>query len=137
MELFIFLTQLKDFALVLLRFVLGAVFIVHGLSKRGTWHERPSAKMSARFIGVFRALSILEPLGGIAVIFGFLTVPAAVGMAAVMVGAIRYKLLVWEVPFVAYDKTGWEVDMLVLAAAVVLVFFGAGAFSLDRLLFRS
>ena len=134
MQLLILFSQLKDFALLALRVALGAVFIVHGFGKRATWKAQPSAQMPARMLTIFRMLSVLEPLGGAAAIVGLLTVPAALGMAAAMVGAIRFKLMVWKVPFMAYDKTGWEFDMVTLAGAVILVFFGGGAFSADRLL---
>jgi len=59
--------------------------------------------------------------------------PAAVGFAVIMVGAIRLKAVQMHRGF-AVDG-GWELDLVLLTAALALVFLGAGAISLDRLLF--
>jgi uncharacterized membrane protein YphA (DoxX/SURF4 family) len=50
-----------------------------------------------------------------------------------MLGAIRLKAGSMKRGF-SVDG-GWELDLVLLTAALALVFLGGGAFSLDRLLF--
>ncbi len=78
-----------DVALLLLRAGLGAIFIVHGREKRKFWKMQPSAQLPAGLLRTLRFLSIAEPAGGLAVLVGFLTQPAALGLALVMLGALR------------------------------------------------
>ncbi|MEO5927465.1 MAG: DoxX family protein [Patescibacteria group bacterium] len=125
-----------DWGLLALRLALAAIFWVHGRSKAGMWKMQPSAQMPAKTISIMKLLSICEPLGALAMVVGFLTQPAALGFSLIMLGAIHSKKNVWKTPFKADDKTGWEFDLLILAASLFLLLAGAGAFSLDRLLFR-
>jgi putative oxidoreductase len=89
--------------------------------------------MPASFLAQLKVLSIAEPLGALALFVGFLTQPAAAGMVIIMLGAIRLKAGKMQRKF-SIDG-GWELDFVLLAAALALIFLGAGAVSLDRLLF--
>jgi len=127
--------QFTDLVLLVLRVTVGAIFIAHGLSKRPMWRTRPSEGMSARMLGLMRFLSIVEPLGGVALILGFLTPFAAFGHSIVMIGATYLKIFVWKSGFRGQQGTGWEFDLLILAACLAIIVLGAGAWSLDRLVF--
>jgi putative oxidoreductase len=133
MRFFAQLHQLSDWALVALRIAVGTSFWVHGTSKRAMWKMAPSAQMPASFLSTLRLLSIVEPLGALALVVGFLTQPAAAGFVIIMLGAIRLKAVQMHRGF-GVDG-GWELDFVLLTAALALVFLGAGAVSLDRLLF--
>ncbi len=86
---------------------------------------------------ILRTLSIAEPLGAIATLLGLLTPLPALGFAFVMVNAISLKMRKMKQPFVNPDMSpGWEFEFIILTAAVALFFLGAGAFSLDHLLFK-
>jgi uncharacterized membrane protein YphA (DoxX/SURF4 family) len=122
MTFFLTLHSFSDWGLLAIRLALCAIFWVHGRGKAGS-------KMP-----IMRVLSVCEPLGAAAVLFGMLTQLAALGFVAVMCGAIYSKIYKWNVPFKADDKTGWEFDLMILAASLMLVLAGAGAFSLDRML---
>jgi len=128
------LHQLSDWALVALRIGLGVIFLVHGTQKRAMWKLQPSAQMPASLLSTLRFLSIVEPLGGAAVLAGFLTQPAAAGLAVIMLGAIRLKAAQLHKGFTG--DGGWEFDFILLAAAIALLLVGAGGFSLDRVLLR-
>ena len=133
MRFFTHLHQLSDWALVALRIGVGTSFLVPGIMKRRMWKMAPSAQMPASFLAQLRLLSIVEPLGALALFVGFLTQPAAAGFVIIMLGAIRLKAFTMKKTFTG--DGGWALDFVLLAAALALVFLGAGAVSLDRLLF--
>ena len=85
--------QLSDLALLLLRIGLGTVFLVHGTGKRKLWKVQPSAQLPAGLLRTLRLLTIAEPAGGLAVLVGFLIRPAALGLALVMLGALRFLIV--------------------------------------------
>jgi putative oxidoreductase len=93
---------------------------------------QPSAQLPAGMLSVLRLLSIVEPLGGVGVLVGFLTQPAAGGLAIIMLGAIRLKAVQMHRTFTG--DGGWELDFMLLAAAIALFISGAGRLSLDRML---
>jgi uncharacterized membrane protein YphA (DoxX/SURF4 family) len=133
---FLFLLQdYSDVGNLILRLGLAAIFWTHGRAKKGTWKMQPSEQMPAPMLKIMRLLSVCEPLGAIAMVLGFLTQPAALGFAVIMLGAINMKRKMMKVPFVFPDmKAGWEFDFINLAAALALIFLGPGAYSLDRIL---
>lgn len=135
MELFADLKSFGDAGLIALRIAVGAIFLLHGTQKLGMWKAKPSEQMSVGMLSVMKILSVAEPLGAIAIIAGFLTPFAAIGLGIIMIGAIVLKIKVMKVPFVAYDKIGWELDLLILAACIALLVFGGGAVSFDRFIF--
>jgi putative oxidoreductase len=127
------LHHLSDWGLLALRAGVGMSFWAHGTAKRAMWKMAPSPQMPAGLLSTLRVLSIVEPLGAIAAFAGFLMQPAAVGFVIIMLGAIRLKAVQMRRGFSA--DGGWELDFLLLTAAVALFFLGAGAISIDRLLF--
>ena len=137
MEIFGDLHRFVAIGLIALRVAVGVIFAVHGAHKWAMWKMQPSQQMPAQMLGLLKFLSIVEPLGAVAVLAGFLAQLAAAGLGIIMVGAIVLKSRVMKVPFTdsKAQKVGWEYDLIILAAAVALFFFGAGRFSLDRYLF--
>jgi putative oxidoreductase len=126
------LHQGSDWALVVLRIGVGVTFLVQGVLKWPMWKAQPSPQLPASLLSIIRLLSIAEPLGGVAVLVGFLTQPAAAGFVIVMLGAIRLKAGQMKKAF--SGDGGWELDFVLLAAAIALVILGAGALSLDHVL---
>jgi putative oxidoreductase len=128
--------------LLVLRLALGVIFFAHGAQKvMGWWGGYGMDGFSQHVISMgmpaFMAYvaAYVELLGGAAVIFGFLTRLAALGLVGVMGVAI------WKVHGVhglflnimcAPDKGhGFEYALALLAMALCLVFTGAGKISLD------
>ena len=124
--------QVTSFAELALRIAVGTVFLVHGLQKQMFWKTQPSAQLPLAMIKVLRVLSIVEPLGGVAMLAGFLTRPAAIGLSIIMLGAINLKSRQMKKGFTG--DGGWELDFMILGATVALLLLGAGAWSLDRVL---
>ena len=135
MSFFAQLHHFSDFALLILRLALGTVFIVHGTHKRGLWKMQPSAQMPAGLLTKLRILSIVEPAGGLGVLFGFLTQLAALGLVIVMLGAIQFLITKVHRKFTGDNSAGWEFEFMLLIVALALAILGGGKYALDRAVF--
>ena len=123
---------LDSWGLLVLRVFLGIIFIYHGMPKL-----MMSGKM-AKGMGWSNSsivlLGLVELLSGLALVLGFYTEIASLLVAIVMLGALFHKMFKWNIPFSAMDKMGWEFDLILLGAAIALLFVGAGLYSLDYML---
>ena len=118
-------------ALLALRLVAGPAFIVHG------WPliQHPFSWMGTALPGWLQALGAFAEFGGgIAVLVGLLTQLAALGIGITMLVAIFYVHIPKGDPF-SGPGSSWELAAVYLAIMVALKLRGAGAFSLDALLF--
>lgn len=132
MDVFSFLFYLLPWTLLLLRIVLGAIFIVHGPPKLKKAHQLgPAIGMSP---GLMWTVGLLETLAAISMLLGVFTQIGALVIVVLMVGALYYKVLKWKMPFTAMDKTGWEFDLLIIGSALVLASMGGGPLSIDWML---
>lgn len=120
-----------DWALLLVRIVLGALFLHHGIAKFAMWKMAPSAQMPLPMLSIMRALSIVETLGALGILLGIYTMASSFSLAVVMVGALYYKIGVWKKKF--SGDGGWELDLVLLAILVLLAAMGPGVFSLNML----
>ena len=119
---------LEDYGLLALRIALGIIFIYHGYPKI------KNPKMMEQVFGNSTfpvVLGLFEFVSGLFILFGFLIQFAVIVTSIVMLGALYYKIVKWKTPFFAQNTTGWEFDLLILAASIALLFLGAGAYSLD------
>lgn len=123
------LSPYKDFAHLALRLAVGAIFLYHGSQKWALWSGAPEG-MSSGMVTLFKVLSVVEPLGGLALILGVCTQLAASALAVVMIGAITMKLTGVMGPQ-AMSFQRWELDLILLAANVALIIEGAGTWSVD------
>src|SRR5699024_295714 len=130
MGFFIHLTDLNNIGLFFLRFALAICFLYHGIDKLEMWKMEASEEMPVSMLNTLRFLSIVEPLGGIAILIGFLTQIAAIGYAIIMIGAIDLKVRKMQAKY-----GDWEMDLILLAASIALIFTGPGVLSIDHLLF--
>ncbi|MBI5392744.1 DoxX family protein [Candidatus Woesearchaeota archaeon] len=112
----------------LFRFLIGAMFFMHGAQKLFGWF---GAKQAMGFVGLMGFVGTVEFLVGLAVIFGFLTRLAAFGGIVIMASAF-IKVHLGINPL----ATGGELAVMYLAAFLVLTAFGARKWSLDHLLFK-
>ncbi len=118
-----------DWGYLLLRIAVGSIFIYHGLDKLPLWGTAPEG-MALPLLYIMRALSIIEPLAGVAVILGFMVQAAALVLSIVMIGALFAKWFLWKAPF--SGQMAWELDLIILGATVTLFLNGGGKLSLDR-----
>jgi putative oxidoreductase len=118
----------------LLRLTLAVIFIYHGLGKVGgegtAWGARWIASEGAPAAPVQLAVAWGELIGGIALAAGFLTRLAALGIIAIMAGAIA--TVHWPHGF-GLQNQGYEYNFAIIMMALCLVLGGPGPFAVDRL----
>lgn len=118
-----------DIALLLLRWMIAAIFLSSGWSHFTEPVERgESIGMSpaaTRFLG---AVEILAPA---LLIVGLWDQAAAAALVVVMLGAIHRKIFVWEMSFWGEDSNGWYHDLLYLVCNLVIIATGGGAIGID------
>src|SRR5688572_11282887 len=124
-------TKVQDTALLVLRLVVAAIFLYAGSAKWPFWSAPPEG-MSVVLLNLTRFLSIVEPLGSLALVLGVLTRWAAAGLGIIMVGAIFFARFTLHANlFTSPQGTGLDYNLLILAGCIALIAFGAVAWSLD------
>ena len=131
MKLTSWLGKWNNAGLLVLRLAIAVMFIVHGLNKWSMWGMEPSEQLQASMLTIMKILSIAEPLAGLAMIIGYLTPVAAIGLIAEMLGAVNLKVNVLHLRFTEAQSTGWELEFMIIAALVCLLFTGPGRFSIE------
>ncbi len=120
---------LEDYGLLALRIALGIIFLYHGYPK--IKNPEMMAQISGGNKNIPMILGFFEFVSGLLVLFGLYTQFAVIVFIIVMLGALYFKIEKWKIPFFAQNTTGWEFDLLILAASIALLFLGAGQYSLD------
>jgi putative oxidoreductase len=117
-----------DYALVLLRLMVGLVFIDSG------YHDLKDPGARSKSIGLPRNVTLFlaaaELLGGIAVVIGFLTQLAAIGLILIMLGAIQKKVFVWKTGFWGENGLGWNYECILISMLLVILCTNGGRFVL-------
>jgi putative oxidoreductase len=127
------LAQFTGIALLLLRLMVGIVFITSGYK-----HLKDPATRS-KDIGMSESFTIFlgaaELAGGLGVISGVLAQLAAIGLILVMLGAIQKKIFTWHTGFWGKSGTnGWSYDTMLVVMNLVIVTTGGGNLTLTHLL---
>lgn len=129
------LTQLQGWGITTLRVVVGIVFLAHGGQKLFVWGFGGVAGFLGQ-VGIPAPMlaavvvTLVELLGGLALLLGLFTRWAAIPLAINMVVAILTVHL--RAGFFLPD--GFEFALTLLAANVALILLGSGEASVDRLL---
>lgn len=123
------LLELADLALLLLRLMVGAVFMTSG------WSHAKDPVARGKSIGMSpgftRMLGVAELAGGAGVALGVLTQLAALGLILVMLGAIQKKIFVWRTGFWGKHGTdGWHYDLMLVLMCLVIAATGGGRYVL-------
>ena len=130
---FPFLTQFADVALLLLRLMVGLIFLSSGWSHVSDPETRSKSIRMSKGFTVF--LGVVEIAGALGVIAGVLTQLAAIGLILVMLGAVQKKIFVWHTGFWGKNGTdGWSYDTMIILMNLVIATTGGGRFALERFL---
>lgn len=141
------ITTTDDYAVLVIRLVLGAVMLPHGMQKLFGWFGGYGFEATLGFfhskLGIPTPLAVLvilaESLGALALVLGLAGRFMAFGVAATMVGAVLMVhghngfFMNWSGQ---QPGEGYEYHVLALAMAAAVMIRGSGALSLDRLLQR-
>ena len=127
------LAQFTDIALLLLRLMVGIVFISSGYKHL----KDPVAR--SKDIGMSKGFTIFlgaaELAGGLGVIFGVLAQVAAIGLILVMLGAIQKKIFTWHIGFWGKSGTdGWSYDTMLIVMNLLIITTGGGNLTLTHLI---
>jgi putative oxidoreductase len=124
------LARFTDLGLLLLRLMVGLVFVTSGYSHlKDPTARAKSIEMSKAFT-IF--LGIAEVAGGLGVAFGVLTQLAAFGLILVMFGAIQKKIFAWHTGFWGERGSGWHYELMLVLMNLVIAFTDGGAYVLMR-----
>ena len=139
-------TAKNAWALVPLRLVVGFGFAAHGYAKLARGPESFAAILHVMGIpapGLMAwTTSLLELLGGISLMLGAYVVPVSLPLSVVMVTAIfgvhlRYgfssiRLQALSASGAVFGPVGYELNLLYVAALIVLALCGPSPVSVDR-----
>lgn len=136
-----------DWVVATARIVLGVVLFAHGAQKLLGWYGGPGLRNTLQtltsYVKLPKALAVLvvllEFFGGLALIVGFFSRLAALGILAVMLGAIatvHYAHGLFTNWAGEKKGHGFEYHLLAIALALVVITKGGGAFSLDHAIYE-
>jgi putative oxidoreductase len=120
----------NEWSFFILRLILGFLMIVHG------WPKIKNLKGTAEWMssqgfkpGIFWAVvsALVEFIGGIFLIFGFLT-----QIVALLLTIQFLVIVLWRIKKHEGLIGEFELDLIILGASIVLLLNGAGALSLDK-----
>jgi putative oxidoreductase len=125
------LAQFTDFALFLLRLMVGLNFLTSG------WKHARDPEARSKDIGMSKGFTIFlglaELAGGLGVISGVLAQLAAAGLILIMFGTIQKKIFVWRTGLWGSSGTnGWSYDTMLVVMNLVIVTTGGGNLSLMK-----
>lgn len=115
------LSVFSDLGLFLLRLAVASVFLMHG------WMKLSNSKVVGPY---FTALGVVESTSALLMVTGLYVQFAAAALSVVMLGALYMKIFKWKMKFIEEKTAGWEFDLLILAANIFILTFGAGSIAL-------
>jgi putative oxidoreductase len=126
-----YLDRFQPLALLLMRLALGAIMVAHGYQKVLNLHQTANF-MAGLGIPHWLAYvaSFTEFLGGLLILAGFFTRPAALAIC------IDLSVAIWKAHWHngLTGEHGYEFPLAAAAIAFALIFFGAGPISIDHIL---
>jgi putative oxidoreductase len=124
----------SDIALLAVRVIMGIIFIAHGYQKLFQFGISGVSQflsgLGFPLPGFFAIiLSLVEFLGGIALLLGIFSRWAALLIGIVMIVAILTVKL--KTGLIAQEGAGMELDLAILANMIVILVFGPGSISIE------
>jgi putative oxidoreductase len=130
------LNRLRPMAPLVLRVIIGGLFVWHGIDKFNAgigMVEGMFEMWGVPLPGITAPLvAVVEIVGGLALIVGLMTRPVAGVLSIVMFGALVFVKL--DMGLIPMDAAGAEVDLAYLAGLIALMAFGPGPYSADSMM---
>jgi putative oxidoreductase len=136
--------QTAPYGLALLRIALGIAFLLHG------WAKLSGGIDGVAGVGGFFGglgipapglmawiVTIVEVVGGILLIVGFLTQIAGILLALDMLGVIIFAYFGQGTPFIDRGVISWEMELVFGIGALCIALAGPGAWAVDDMLGES
>jgi putative oxidoreductase len=124
------LTHFTDLGILLLRLMVGVVFLDSG------WRDLKNPEERSKSIGKSKRFTILlgaaELLLSLGVMLGVLTQVAALGLILLMFGAIAKKIFVWHIGFWGEKTYGWHYDLMFVVMNLLILFTNGGRYVLVK-----
>jgi putative oxidoreductase len=121
-------THYADWSLFLLRLMVALVFGTSGFSHLKSPRQR--AESLGISVGFTVFLGAAEVAGALGLAFGVLTQWAAIGLIAIMFGAIYRKVVKWKTGFWVEKASGWRYDSLFVVMNLTILCAGGGRIAL-------
>jgi len=124
------LSRFTDIGILLLRLMVGVVFVSSGYSHLKDPEARSKSIGMSKAFTVF--LGMAEVAGGLGVAAGVLTQIAAFGLILIMLGAIQKKMFVWHTGFWGEKSSGWHYDLIFVLMNLLIAFTDGGSYVLVK-----
>lgn len=124
------LARFTDLSILLLRLMVGLVFVTSGYGHLKNPSERAKSIGMSKPFTIF--LGVGEVAGALGVASGVLTQPAASGLILIMLGAIQKKMFVWHTGFWGEKSSGWHYDLMLILMNLVILCTDGGGYVLMR-----
>lgn len=120
------LSRFTDLGILLLRLMVGLVFVTSGYSHLKDPEGRAKSIGMSKGFTVF--LGAAEVAGGLGVAAGVLPQIAALGLILIMLGAIQKKMFVWHTGFWGEKSSGWHYDLMFVLMNLLIMFTDGGRY---------
>ena len=124
------LSRFTDLGILLLRLMVGLVFVTSGYSHLKDPEARSKSIGMSKGFTVF--LGLAEVAGGLGVATGVLPQIAAFGLIIIMLGAIQKKMFVWHTGFWGKKSSGWHYDLIFVLINLLIAFTDGGSYVLVK-----
>ena len=124
------LSRFTDLGILLLRLMVGLVFVTSGYSHLKDPEGRSKSIGMSKGFTVF--LGMAEVAGGLGVAAGVLPQIAAFGLILLMLGAIQKKMFVWHTGFWGEKSSGWHYDLIFVLMNLLIAFTDGGRYVLVK-----
>jgi putative oxidoreductase len=125
---------MADVGILILRIAVGIVMVAHGLPKIFWKRELFNKKWKKEYgfpLGSVLLTGIVQVVGGLAIIVGVFTQLSALILALNILVATYVSIWKHQEPFLSTpDGKGWDVNFLLAATLIALIFLGSGTWSL-------
>jgi putative oxidoreductase len=117
-----------DVGVLAVRLMVAGEFLPSGISSL----RDPAGRAQSNGVspGLMVFIAVAEIAGSLGLIVGVLARAAALGLIAIMAGAIYKKAFVWHTGYWGKDSVGWHYELTLVAMSLLIALAGPGRLSL-------